>query len=407
MALGDAHPSRNLPGRPLVDLVSALLISIGFIISLRYSRQPRFLLPLVFFLVFVPLAFLSADSPNFLLFTPLLPMLALFFGVGVSAVYSSVPATSRPVIGLGLAGLLIFNLMWVGRDLFERWPQDADMQRVYHSRLGRLAHHIDLTAHEIPTVICTYNLRQPDSPHQQLSSVELITQLMMHRRDASLRYVDCGTGMVMADGGEQQQVILPEVNTLASIHPYIQDWLLAGEPQADMPPDSVIMMRVAEPLADTIGLFTTAAPVSYAPEAPGEAEVTFPPVSFAGNITFLGYVPESGVYPAGGDVPVITYWRVDGVVPPDLRLFTHVLSDPSVIVAQTDTISVNPEMLQDRDVFIQITFVTLPRSTPDGIYTISMGAYQDRSDMRLDVLYNQQPRGTRLFLRNIEVAEDD
>jgi hypothetical protein len=75
-----------------------------------------------------------------------------------------------------------------------------------------------------------------------------------------------------------------------------------------------------------------------------------------------------------------------------------VLSDPAAIISQTDTLSVLATQLHPRDVFIQITFVELPDSTPAGNYAISIGAYQDSDNMRLAVLQGNQPRGTRLFL---------
>ncbi len=99
-----------------------------------------------------------------------------------------------------------------------------------------------------------------------------------------------------------------------------------------------------------------------------------------------------------------TYWRVDGVVPPDLRLFTHILADPTSIAAQSDPISVLPETLRPRDIFIQVTYVMLPRSMPLGKYSISVGAYRDTTpQMRLPVLVNGQPHGARLFLGQITV----
>jgi hypothetical protein len=80
-------------------------------------------------------------------------------------------------------------------------------------------------------------------------------------------------------------------------------------------------------------------------------------------------------------------------------LFTHILSDPAAIIAQSDTISVLASQLLPRDIFIQITFVPLPDSTPDGNYEVSIGAYQESDDMRLPVIdKTQQERGTRLFL---------
>jgi hypothetical protein len=55
-------------------------------------------------------------------------------------------------------------------------------------------------------------------------------------------------------------------------------------------------------------------------------------------------------------------------------------------------------------VFVQVTYVQLPESLPEGDYMISVGAYQNTSNARLDVLENGQPRGTRLFLYDITVT---
>jgi hypothetical protein len=66
--------------------------------------------------------------------------------------------------------------------------------------------------------------------------------------------------------------------------------------------------------------------------------------------------------------------------------------------AQTDAISVLPEQLRPRDVFIQVTFVPLPRTMPTGSYSISVGAYESNTGIRLDTFDGDQPRGTRLFI---------
>jgi hypothetical protein len=167
-----------------------------------------------------------------------------------------------------------------------------------------------------------------------------------------------------------------------------------------------VNLNVMHTLADTIGRFTTTAPAGYAPEAPGTSPLAVPPVRFGGNITFLGYdLKPTTDYTPGGIVTSITYWRVDGVIPPDLRFFTHVLSDPSAIAAQNDTISVDVNQLQDRDVFIQITFVPLPYTIPEGMYSISIGAYRADNGVRMGVLDNGLPRGTRLFLGQINVRK--
>jgi len=128
----------------------------------------------------------------------------------------------------------------------------------------------------------------------------------------------------------------------------------------------------------------------------------------------LGYAPatdkiddDGNLLPlevmAGEPLPIISYWRIEGEVPRDLMLFTHILSDPVTIAANRDYISADPRLLQDRDVIIQVTNVQLPDNLLEGEYTISTGAYQGIDEMRLVVMQDEQPRGDRLFLYPVVV----
>jgi hypothetical protein len=243
--------------------------------------------------------------------------------------------------------------------------------------------------------------------NDQLTDADLLL-LMMNRKAFMPRYADCGSGFIFINGGEGQQVILPEESSLDSLHPYLRSWVDQGQivDESGVPPNAIVNLKVMHTLADTIGRFTTTAPAGYAPEAPGASPLAVPPVRFGGNLTFLGYdLKPTTDYTPGGIVTSITYWRVDGVIPPDIRMFTHVLSDPSAIAAQNDTISVDVSQLQDRDVVIQITFVPLPYTIPEGSYSISIGAYRADNSVRMGVLDNGQPRGTRLFLGQINVRK--
>jgi hypothetical protein len=144
----------------------------------------------------------------------------------------------------------------------------------------------------------------------------------------------------------------------------------------------------------------------FDPQATEGTEVVPPPLRFGGNLTFLGYEHSwADVYRPGDVIPVVTYWRVDGVVPPDLRLFTHILSDPTNIVAQNDSSSVIASQLRPRDIFIQVTYVQLPRRIMDATYSISVGAYPESTGIRLPVFDGDQPRGARLFLGQITVQD--
>ncbi len=102
--LGDSNPAFNLPGRPLIDLVSGLLMMVGVVTALRFWRQSRCALLLIALIFITPIALHAPDSPNFLAYAPLLPLIALFFGLGVTTLYHSLPRSTRLIAAAGLVG---------------------------------------------------------------------------------------------------------------------------------------------------------------------------------------------------------------------------------------------------------------------------------------------------------------
>ncbi len=415
--LGDRNPAVNLPERPLFDPVSVVFMGIGLAAAWRRRRRPGYGLVLIAVTFLGPVALFSSKSTMFEAFAPLLPVLALLFGLGISA---SIVRLNRSglrigagMVAVGAVALIAFTLWWTSTDLFTRWGDLPTVRAAYAARLGDIAHYADRTSPHTPTVICGWNPNQRPSD-EQLSDAQLI-DLMMNRQGAPVRWVDCMNGLVITDGGAQQQILLPNPTVLDNAHPQVRRWLSRGElidpdiaAKNDIPADAALMLEVADVLPDALGVFTVTTPVNYAPET-GESPPFAPPVSFGGNLTLLGYVPELvEFYVPGGWLVLPSYWRADGLVPRDLRLFTHVLSDPGAAPpANTDTISVLPSGLRDRDVLLQVTYVRMPESLPSGPYSISIGAYQDTSDARLDVLEEGIPRGTRLFLYDIQVIEPE
>jgi hypothetical protein len=405
--LGDSSPEYNLPGRPLIDLVSGVFVIVGLLVALRGWRHSRYALLLLAFLFVAPTALLGVNSPNFLATAPLFPLLALFFGLGVTTIYSAMPRNTRIIGALALVALLGFNIAWAAQDLFTRWGALPEMQQTYNARLGQLARYVDQTGAEIPTVICAATLRPQNNP-VSLTTTQMLA-LMMHRVDLPLRYADCGSALIFTGGGSREQVILTEPSALDGVNPYLREWLDTGDvlDQPHLPQNSVVVLNVTDTLANRIGSFMTTAPVAFDMQTPGdEQELAQPPIRFGGNITFLGYDRIwADSYVPGDVVPIVTYWRIDGRVPPDLRLFTHILADPTNRAAQSDIISVLPDQLEPRDVFIQVTYVMLPRQMPRSTYTISIGAYESNTQTRLPIFAGDQVRGMRLFLGQISVQE--
>jgi hypothetical protein len=401
--LGDPNPVHNLAGRPLIDLFSGMLLIIGVLIAARDARQSRYALPLLAVVCLLPAVLLSPNSPDFQRLLPLLPLIALFVGLGVQTILQSIPSRMGRLAGwLALIVLFGFNLQWSLRDLFEAWPAQPQIATAFNTRIGLLARELDRTADDLPTLVCDTPVAGSD-----LNATDQLL-LMMNRKAFSPRYADCGTGLVFINGGEGQQIAFPRLESYQQLPEFSRMWLQEGRvaTDPDAPLDSLLIVDAAVALADQIGQFTTTAPIAYAPEGrQGDEGVFPPPVRFGGNLTFAGYEPQpAGAYQPGGVVTVITWWRVDGPLPPDLRFFTHILSDPAAIVTQNDSISVDVTTLQPRDVFAQITFVPLPLTLPDGTYTLSIGAAQATTGARLPVLDESgQRRGDRLFIGTIAV----
>ncbi len=404
---GDTHPEHNLPGRPLLDLVSGFVMLIGVLVAARRWRQPRYALLLISFVVLLPFVLIAPESPEFTRYAPLLPLIALMFAAGVEGLSALLlpQRYHRLITSAVLVGLLVFNTQWLWRDLFITWSAEPAVQAAYRSRIGQIAHYLDRTAGTLPTVVCTPELYPPNEAADLIDAQ--ILALMMNRADPELRYADCGSGLILARGGADMQVVFLQEDGLDAVAAYVGEWLALGTLQnaPGIPERAVVRLDVQAQLADTIGRFTTTALASFPPETGMTDQIAETPVRMGGNIAFLGHDQvENPVFAPGAVVPIYTYWRVDGIVPSDIRLFTHLLSDPNVIAVQADTLSVRADLLEPRDVIVQATFVQLPPTIPSGSYIISTGVYESSLGTRLGVFDGDQLRGDRLFIGSIQVV---
>ncbi len=404
--IGDSNPAHNLPERALFDPITGIFILVGIVVTVRCRKDPKSALLLINSVILAPVFLLAANAPNFLNYAAAIPLLALFFGRGIYAIASNLPRYGLPIMTVFLAGILAWNYTQTSDALFKIWPDRLDVQTAYHTDLGTISHYLDREATHTPIVVCGWTFEQ--SPSAPILNDFQMMDLMMNRRGAPIHRADCNNALVMTNGGASQQIIVPDSETFETSHPEVQSWLSLATPMQieGIADNTVFTLDVESELADRIGLLTIEAPVQYSPEAGGTADSPiYTPVTFGGNLTFLGYVPDKIlVYNPGGIVTSVTYWRVDGVVPSDLRLFTHILADPGASPpANRDVIHIDPRILKNRDVLVHVTYIQLPESLPTGEYTISVGAYQDSNNERLPVLVEGEPRGDRLFLYSIMV----
>lgn len=402
---GDSNPAYNLPNRPLMDTVSGFIVLVGLVFCIQKWRDARYALVLIATIFLAPPAILAGGAPNFLAMSVVLPVLVLLFGLGAQHFIRLVPMRWQSgLTGVVLLGL-VANLLWSADSLFTRWVALDDVQTIYHSDVGRIAHHFDLTADDIPVVICNpvwHNFRLASAPRHEIDLI----RLHMNRDNVLMREVDCRNGFVFANAGRHQQVLVARPMLLSDLSPDVVDWLALGTPVPDTPPGMVFDLQVQSELEDALGVFITTSPASYPTDRDliGRVPVA-PPIRFGGNVTWLGYenAPDT-VFAPDMVVPVSTYWRVEGTIPSDLVVFTHILVDAVSPAAQVDTIYANPRHLQERDVYLHDATVPLPRTIVDGNHVVSVGVYQESSGERLSVFVdNRETEGDRIFLYPITV----
>ena len=110
---GDANWGRNLPGWPIFDPLSAILMVLGIALAVRRFKQPAYSILLIWLAVMiVPSLIATKEIPNYLRVTGIIPAVFLLPAVAASWLWEKweihAPVVSRAVPILVLA-LVIFG----------------------------------------------------------------------------------------------------------------------------------------------------------------------------------------------------------------------------------------------------------------------------------------------------------
>lgn len=117
---GDANPRHNLPGRPAVDVLTALGLVVGLGAGiLRFRQQPAYLLLFAWLAAMLAPSVFSTEAPHFLRTIGALPPLVILAADGLTRVWR------RVLPGVSYTGLALLVLVLSGaltyRDYFQRW----------------------------------------------------------------------------------------------------------------------------------------------------------------------------------------------------------------------------------------------------------------------------------------------
>lgn len=354
---GDPRWTYTLPGRPLFDWGTAVFFYVGLLVALWRWRQPKFALVLIWLAVTLVPSAVTPQSPSTVRLVGALPVVYLLVGLGGTAVYSylvrgkSVQAV-RPLVTAVLVALLAINVYRTVDDGFVRWPQ-AETTRLNHYQTVLL----DIARHwkENPAE----NLVVAEAFYEPIDRDSLIFNL---GTNPQARWVQTGpevAGAVVWPVGGNGRLYVPE---FAPLHSTLG--------AAANLPDEPLFRSAVEPSFAVYVLAERPSPLGTRLN---------PEVSFDNAITLEGYT----LYPLESEkvLHVITLWRVDAPLPPDLRAFIHVVDEGGNLVAQHDGFDAAPAELQVGDRVMQHHLIDV--NNVNGPVQLNAGLYTLQDQIRL------------------------
>lgn len=415
---GDPSAAHNIPGAPLIGPLGIVLFLVGFVQAVIKWRHPAMMLMLLTLGLGLWADVWSTGAPDFTHSIIALPAVMVLIGVGAKTAAQFLRSSLRVyslaegiILGITMAGIFL-SILFGADTLRQRWAQRPEVYDAFNGRLGDVAIYLDRTANNQDTSICTFRLdaasltpRESDGVDDQIPDPVLLSW-MMHRKAPNLRFSNCISGLVLTAGGAPQRVAFVDPKARTLVSPVVNPWLSDLKPiSTGRSATELFEVDARKAVEDTFGMMNLSH-VMWAPEARGKSPQPTLPIRMGGYLTFEGYEMAPGPYKPGDTISLATYWRADGRQIPGLRLFVHILRNPMAQpVLQTDMLSIDPTLLQDRDVFVQLHFIPIPADFPAGDYMISVGAYSTISGDRLPVYDQDQERGNRLFLDKIEVVQ--
>ncbi len=393
---GDQFLAYNIPGRPVLDIVSAAFFVIGLAVCLWRWRRPVNAFLLLWFLIGIIPSLITGPTANTTRNMAALPAVYLIVAVGFVALFEKggkgerekgrkgagerpFPPSPLPPFSLSITALAATVLIgWVAfvsaRDYFIRWGQSAEVRGAYQHTLIAAIDHVRAAYPDADPVL--FSTVYPGPAHD--SSIALVTAAGHPPISETARWVDA-----------RYALVLPPDDTLAVIpqstppHPAFIPLLGALE-TIDLRPDDL------DPRFTVYGIDEDAA------RALARSTLSDAPADFNGAAELIGarWLAESAR--PGEMAELLTVWRVldptraGPVVPPsfttDAVMFAHVLDGAGGILAQSDRLDAPSWAWRAGDLILQIQPLVVPASAAPGQYAAVTGIYDRASGARLPVV---------------------
>jgi hypothetical protein len=396
---GDALSRYNIPGRPFLSTPLAILFLIGFGIAVwwviaglkdrsRIDRGTTAFFSLAWLVIGFSPALITGPDASTTRIISLLPVIYLFPAFALAELLESEVAPKRvaEVIVVSLYGL-VFVL--TARDYFANWANDPEVRVQYESTLVSALRYLEDYDQDSAAISTT----TPDRYHSP--SVALLTADSL---ESSLRWFNGQHSLIAPLEGESTVIF----TGFAPLNPDLEGYF-----EADL--HEILQLRptdIDRPLtvysADGISLQENW-------ENSFHDDILIPagstlPLLFGESVELLGYDLQTPAVGPGTEIRLATLWRVRQSLE-NAVLFTQVLGDDGLPLAQADRLDVPGYYWKPGDVFIQMHRFDLPDWIAPGEYKMIVGLYTRPDLLRKPVVVDGIVNGDHVTLPPLIVVE--
>jgi len=400
---GEPYWQVNVPGRPVfVEPITIALFYGGLLLALWRWRRPRYALLLVWLVAGLSPSIVTADPPSFPRAFAALPAAFILPGLAARALW----VRWRRAVPALLAAVIVLNAGLTYRDYFVGWAANPDVRYTFQSGITQAARYLDASDDATPTVMAGLSVHD----------VDLLTlAVSLRRRDLSVRWCDTRGALVLPGEDGPARLLIPDV---VPLDPVLADLLgrYSAPPEAHTLADGALaftLYRVTQAdewrahIAALAGARTvvTSPEVEFLPGDPQGLRRPHPlPVDFGGQLDFLGYEWLNASFTPGGQVDLLTYWRVRGPVEGRRKVFVHLLDAHSQVRGSHDGLDAGLSSLQTGDVIVQLHRFWVAADAQPGEHQVEIGLYDPATGQRLVIVENGEPVADRLLLETVRIV---
>ena len=407
---GDPLWLYNIPGRPLLDVVSGALFYAGILVCLWRWRDPRYAFLLLWLIVGAAPALATGPDATVLRSIAVQPAVFIIAALALTTILRFVHRQAgRWGRFVGVASVLVLMVgagLRTAHDYFDVWGEHRDVRVAYHHTLVQETRYLDAQT-EGGTV--AFSSIYPDRFHDPYT-----VELTLRRDDLAMRWFDGRSALIFPAGGESR-VIIPTIAPLDEALESLFEGYATHVHTENLRPDDVIP-RFDVYRFDAAGAMAALLPtvkdnpVYWSPsdwfstEEPLAAyEPLALPVNFGDVIELIGYDLRTPIIGSDRTVELLTVWQIRAPFTPEAIIFTHLLDHGGHVAGQVDQLDVPSWHWQPGDAFVQLHRFPVDADAALDLYHLETGIYTRGDQARLPVLVNGAAVDDRVLLSPVEV----